>query len=153
MAMTIIIDSREQKPLVFGCDWIRKKLHVGDYGAKFSENHLHNVVWERKGIGDLFGTLTFGYDRFRREIARAEQAKFSLIIAVECTKERVLEGYKHSARDPQSIIKQLETIEKKYGVRTMFFTNRTQMAHYIHDFYLVEYEKHLETIASLPENI
>lgn len=141
--MKIIVDSREQRPLVFGCDSIRKKLHVGDYGAEFPAGTIYPVVFERKSIADLFGTLTQGYDRFRKEINRAEIAKTRLIIAVEGSKEKVLKGYPHSARDPESIIKQLETIKTKYGVEHMFFGNRPAMANHIHDFFFVEYEKYI----------
>lgn len=142
--MKIIVDSREQRPLVFGCTTERKKLHCGDYGASFKDGHIHEVVFERKSIGDLFSTLTFGYDRFRREIFRAEKSKIRLIIAVEGTKEKVLKGYSHSKRDPESIIVQLETIKRKYGVETLFFGNRVSMANHIHDVFMVEYEKYLE---------
>lgn len=99
------------------------------------------MVFERKNIADLFGTLTQGYDRFRKEIARAEKAKFKLIIAIEGTKEKVLEGYRHSQREPASVIKQLETIESKYGVSHMFFASRISMANYIEEFYSEEYRK------------
>lgn len=139
--MKIIIDSRERRPLVFGCDSIVKKLHVGDYGASFSDNHVFTVVFERKSIADLFGTLTFGYDRFRKQINRASKASIIMIIAVEGTKERVLEGYKHSKRDPASIIKQLETIRIKYSVETIFFPGRVSMANYIHDYFYAIYEQ------------
>ena len=71
---------------------------------------------------------------------RAEKAGFKIIIAVEGTKEKVLKGYSHSARDPESIIKQLETIKNKYGVETIFFGNRLSMANYIHDYFFVKYE-------------
>lgn len=144
--MIIIVDSREQRPLVFSCNWIKRKLHVGDYGASFKDDHIHEVVFERKSIPDLFGTMTFGYDRFRKEIGRAEISKTRLIIAVEGTKEKVLKGYDYSARDPKSIIKQLETIECKYNVATIFFASRISMTNHIHDFYMVEYKKYLESI-------
>jgi ERCC4-type nuclease len=122
-------------------------LHVGDYGAAFSENHVYRVVFERKSIADLFGTLTFGYDRFRRQIFRAEKAGIKMIIVVEGTKEKVLKGYTHSARDPESIIKQLATIKQKYAVETIFFGNRPAMANHIHDYFYEVYEKqYLEII-------
>lgn len=139
--MHIIVDSREQRPLVFGCDWDRKCLPCGDYGASFKEGHMHSTMFERKSIGDLFGTMTFGYDRFRRLIQKAATLNIKIIIAVEGTKEKVLLGYKHSARDPKSIIVQLETIRNKYGIETIFFPSRIAMQHYIVDYYLVEYEK------------
>ena len=142
--MKIIIDSRERCPLVFKCDWISRKLHVGDYGASFKDGHIHEVVFERKSISDLFGTLTFGYDRFRREITRAEKAKTRLIIAVEGSKEKVLKGHTFSKREPSSIITQLETIERKYGVQTLFLGNRPAMANHIHDVFFVEYERYIK---------
>lgn len=139
--MTILVDSREKRPLIFCCDYKKQCLPVADYGASFKEGHFHNVVWERKSIGDLFGTLTFGYDRFRRMICKSQEHNLEVIIAIEGTKEKVLKGYSHSARDPESIIKQLETIEKKYGVKSVFFTSRASMANYIVDFYLKHYEE------------
>lgn len=139
--MIILVDSREKRPLKFSCGQKKECLPVGDYGAAFHEKHLHSTIWERKSIGDLFGTLTFGYDRFRREIQKAADLNITLIIAVEGTREKVLEGYEHSKRDPASILVQLGTIEKKYGVKTDFFHSRANMANYIVDFYLKEYEE------------
>ncbi len=144
--MIIIVDSREQRPLSFGCDFIVKKLHVGDYGAKFTDDYQHPVVFERKSIADLFGTLTFGYDRFRRQIQKSDKLGIKMIIAIEGTQEKVLEGYKHSRRDPKSILVQLETIKKKYDIESIFFASRVSMAHYIADYYRVHYEQFMELI-------
>lgn len=151
--MKIIVDSREQRPLTFGCDWERKGLPVADYGCSFKDNHLHQVLFERKSVADLYGTLTQGYDRFRRMFQKAESKNFKVIIAIEGSKEKVLAGYKHSARDPESIIKQLETINTKYGVSHIFFPSRIAMQNYIVDYYVIEYEKYLATINELPESI
>ncbi len=142
--MKVLIDSREQKPLIFGCDWERRCLPVGDYGCSFKEDHLHDVIWERKSIGDLYGTLTLGYDRFRRMMLKAAEKKITVIIAIEGTKDKVLKGYEHSARDPKSILVQLETIEKKYGVKSVFFASRISMQNHIADYYYEEYQKWLD---------
>lgn len=139
--MWILIDTREQYPLGLVCDVKFKGLKFGDYGCMFSETYQYPVVFERKGIGDLFSSLTQGYDRLRKCFERAKKANFTLIIVIEGTKEKILKGYAHSARDPKSIIKQLETIERKYGVTHMFFPSRISMAHYITDYYT---EKYLE---------
>lgn len=146
--MIILIDSREQKPLKFGCDWKRKGLKVGDYGALFAPTYQYPVVFERKGIGDLFGSLTFGYDRFRRMFERAAKMDVKVIIAIEGTKEKVLKGYPHSQRDPESVITQLNTIEKKYGIRAIFFPSRIAMAHYISDYYREKYEEYIELVTT-----
>lgn len=108
---------------------------VGDYGCSFYDGHLHSVILERKSIPDLYGSLTQNYDRFRKMFDRAEKKGIKVIICIEGTKERVLEGYSHSARDPASIIKQLETIERKYGVTHLFFKTRHQMSEYIHKYF------------------
>ncbi len=144
--MIILVDSREQRPLKFGCDWEKKCLPVGDYGARFSEDYVCSVVFERKSIGDLFGSLTFGYDRFRRMFQKAAVLNIKVVIAIEGTQEKVLEGYKHSRRDPKSILVQLETIKKKYDIESIFFTSRISMAHYIADYYRMQYEQFMELI-------
>jgi hypothetical protein len=75
---------------------------------------------------------------------RAEKANFKMIIAIEGTREKVLKGYAHSARDPESIIRQLETIKNKYNVESIFFASRISMANHIHDVFYEAYEKYLE---------
>lgn len=144
--MIILVDTREQRPLEFGCDWKRKGLKFGDYGAEFAPTYQYPVVFERKSIGDLFGSLTFGYDRFRRMFDRAAKSNFKVIIAIEGTREKVLKGYPHSQRDPESVIKQLETIHNKYGVAHIFFPSRIAMAHYIADYYREHYEQYIALI-------
>jgi len=144
--MRILIDSREQKKLTFGCTTEIKCLSFGDYGCQFSENYQYPLVFERKNKADLFGSLTQGYDRLRKCFERAEKANYKLIIAIEGSKNNILKGYSHSARHPESIIKQLETIKRKYNVDHIFFGNRLAMANYIHDVFFVEYEKYLKQI-------
>ncbi len=146
--MIILVDSREQRPLEFGCDFKRKGLKFCDYGAMFSTTYQYPVVFERKGIGDLFSSLTFGYSRLRNMFDRAEKAGYKVIIVIEGTKEKVLKGYPHSARDPESVLVQLETIKRKYGVDYMFFGTRTAMANYIVDYYLKHYEEYIALINS-----
>lgn len=146
--MIILVDSREQRPLTFGCDWKRKKLNFGDYGALFAPDYQYPVVFERKNCADLFGSLTQGYDRLRKCFDRATKANYKMIIAIEGTKEKILKGFPHTQREPESVIKQLETIHRKYGVANIFFPSRTAMAHHIHDYYLVEYENYKRLISS-----
>ncbi len=142
--MTIIADTREQRVLSFKCEVVRKTLKFGDYGAMVGDYQIP-VVFERKNLGDLYGSLTFGYDRLRKCFERAEKANFRLIIAIEGTKELVLEGYRHSSRDPESIIKQLETIHRKYGIEYQFFRNRPEMANFITEFFEYKEKEYLIT--------
>lgn len=133
--MKIIIDTREQRRLDFECETIIKCLKFGDYGCIDSAGVQIPVVFERKSKNDLYGSLTQGYDRLRKVFHRAEKSGFKLVIVIEGDKENILRGCDHSARDPESIIKQLETINTKYGVSHMFFKTRHQMSAYIQSYF------------------
>ncbi len=150
--MIIIVDTREQKPLNFKCATIRKSLKFGDYGAEIGDYRIP-VVFERKGLADLFGSLTQGYDRLRRVFERSEKQGLQLIIAIEGAKERVLEGYHHSARDPEGIVKQLETIREKYKVDHIYFKNRAEMSNYIELYFKNKEEEYLNNCKFLRQTL
>lgn len=75
----IQIDTREQKPFLFKGkrEPIREKLDYGDYRLFNTKNE---VIFERKSLPDLIGTLSSGYVRFEKELARINDY---LIILVE----------------------------------------------------------------------
>ena len=75
-AYTIVVDSREQKPL-WKKDIEVKKLDAGDYSIKGYED---KICIERKSLGDLFGTLGGGHARFNREIERAKSLDYFAIV-------------------------------------------------------------------------
>lgn len=79
---TISIDSREQKPLAFNIDSKDQKLAFGDYGF-LEEKFFNNVFYERKSIQDLWGTMSKGYERFKKEVERAKLTNASIIVIVE----------------------------------------------------------------------
>lgn len=74
----IFTDSREQKALEFDNRTRVKGMSFGDYRMKGS-----SVYIERKSLGDAWGTLTGGFERFEREIIRAKEANAYLVILVE----------------------------------------------------------------------
>ena len=78
----IIVDSREQKPFHFeGHTLIESKLEYGDYSL-----HPNNkLAIERKSLGDLYGTLSGGRERFEREIQKAKKLEGYIIVIVEST--------------------------------------------------------------------
>lgn len=134
--MQIIIDTREQKPLEFSVPTIRECLPCGDYRAKFSDGSLSDVVMERKSIGDLYGTLSQGYDRFKREIFKAAENKITLVIIIEGSLRRVLAGYRNSQRTPISIVYQLFTLKVRYKIDSVFCNNRDEASQYITHYFL-----------------
>ena len=114
----------------------------GDYRAKFSDGSTSQVVFERKSINDLFGTLSQGYERFRREIKQSEQEGIRLIIIIEGSLRRVLSGCVNSKRTPISIVYQLFTIRVRYGVESVFCITREEMQEYITHYFLALEREH-----------
>ena len=136
--MTILIDTREQKPLKFVISYetkiskiVRTTLKVGDYGCQFNDGYIPPVFFERKSINDLFGTLGKGYIRFKKEINRCIEAKVNMIIVIEGSYSDVLKGTKYSTLEGITIIRKLITIWIRHGIAYKFCSNRKEMASHI----------------------
>ncbi len=68
----IVVDTREQDPWPLpGLGVVRKALKFGDYAISGRERIC---VVERKAGSDLVGSLTVGYERLCKEMARAREA-------------------------------------------------------------------------------
>ena len=135
--MVIICDSREQRCLSFdGLEGIEKieemGLSFGDYSAIVHGNPVP-IVFERKGISDLFGTMTIGYERFKKEMQRAKESNMKLILAVEGTYTDVYQGISHSQFSGQSMVKKLAMLQVKYDLETWYCESRRVMARRIVD--------------------
>lgn len=132
-------DTREQAPLSFKDDLLEKvekvALPFGDYGAQYTDGTKPPIVFERKSLGDLFGTMGKGYPRFRKEMERAKEAGVALIIAVEAPLSKVYRGYKYSKMGGSSCVQKLFTLWMRYGIQTVYFTGRAEMASYILETY------------------
>lgn len=141
--MVIIWDSREQKNLDFsGIEGVEKveemALAYGDYTAIVHGRPVP-IVWERKGFSDLWGTMTSGYDRFKREMERAKADNIKLILAIEGTYSDVWNGFERSQFDGPSMLKKLATLFVKYDLEYHFCESRRVMARRIADtFYAIE---------------
>lgn len=149
--MKIIVDTREQSRLEFKhksiSEVIIKGLNVGDYAALFSDGFKPPMVFERKSISDLYGTLSQGYDRFKKEIDRAKEQNIQLIIIVEGSLSRILMGSGFSQRTPESLVYQIFTIWVRYGVQTIFCKDREDVAEYITQFYIAHEKEYLDKIS------
>lgn len=84
----IIVDTREQKPLEFNLKTKEEGLKFGDYKLD-NDNFTCNCCIERKSLADFYGTMTSGFDRFKREVFRAQEAGYNLIVVVESSFESV----------------------------------------------------------------
>ena len=137
--MQILVDSREQSPLKFKSDTITDvittKLNVGDYGCKFKDGFSPPVFFERKALGDLFSTLTSGYKRFKKEILRAGETNTQLILIIEGTLSKVLNGTKYCRVEGKTIVKTIFTLWVKYNLIPVFCKDRTEMSRFITEYY------------------
>ena len=129
--MKIVIDSREKYPFTFRKGGliegsIVKKLNVGDYSI---EGYEKNVAIERKSPQDLFQTLGKGHKRFKREIQRAINYDY-FVIVVETPFHTIInkefEGAHYCNMRGDVIIQILFTLKVKYGVDVIFCNNRSE---------------------------
>lgn len=130
--MKIYIDTREQKPLDFKAggsisEVVVAGLPFGDYIASYESGENMPIAFERKSVADAFGTFSAGMERFKREVERAHEAKFKLIIAIEGTLSEVLAGAPHSSIKGEQIVKTLNTLWVKYDVPHIYCPNRSEM--------------------------
>ena len=148
--MIILQDSREQIPLHFDDPIVTEVeitcLPVGDYGCIYRNGWECPIVFERKNLFDLYGTLSQGYDRFKREIERATEQGYKLILIIEGTMRDVYNGIPHSKRDGQSLMKQIFTLWTKYDVLPVFCKDRAEMARFIVETYTALGRKALEDL-------
>lgn len=130
--LLLLVDSREQLPLKFeGIEGVDKVetigLPFGDYTCMIDGRQVP-VCFDRKSLGDLYGTMTNGYERWKREMAKAKEHGHKLILITEGTYSDVLEGYSHSEYSGQSMVKKLAMLAVKYDLEWWPCESRKVMA-------------------------
>jgi hypothetical protein len=143
--MKIYCDTREQRPLEFEVDGevsevITTKLPYGDYACGWEDKEGKHVkfmplFFERKSLGDLYGTMGKGMERFKKEIERANDDGSKLIIIVEACFAEVKNGYEHSKMEGESILKTLHTLWVKHDVPYILCNDRKDMKETILHFF------------------
>ena len=143
--MKLITDTREQNPLSFvetdGVEHIKMALPVGDYMAEGID-----ISIERKSLQDLFISFSTGYEAERNKIIKAKARNLTYIIAIEGSILDVRVGHeywkdgemKRSKKDGLSMVRQLMTIQHKYGVQVWFCGGRKEMAFQIQEYFLAK---------------
>lgn len=138
--MVIICDSREQKCLDFsGIEGIEKieelGLAYGDYSA-IIHGKPTPIVFERKGFGDLWGTMTSGYERYKREMEKAKADNIKLVLLIEGSYSDVWNGFERSQFEGPSMLKKLAMLYVRYDHEYVFCETRRVMARRIADTFL-----------------
>ena len=142
--LTLVTDSREQKPLEFKDgvfdEMVIRGVPVGDYWCEIDGVEIP-LCFERKGLGDLFGTMTKGHKRFKHMLERAKEAELKVVLLIEESMSVVHEGYSYkvggktvkSKFSGDAMLAKLATVYVKYDLEYHFFSNRREMARYIED--------------------
>jgi hypothetical protein len=116
----IIVDSREQKPLQFTLKTKTEGLKFGDYKLDNEEATCKCYI-ERKSIPDFYGTFSSGYDRFKREVFRAQEASASLIVVVEGTLDEIPKF--PFASSPEYVFHNVRDLIQRYPHVQFLFVN------------------------------
>ncbi len=122
---TIIVDTREQDPLVFSrLQSERGTLTTGDYSIKGAE-HLFAI--ERKTISDLINCCTAERERFERELLRLRAYQFRRLLIVGGEEEIWAGRYRSDVR-PQSVMGSLYAWQARFDIPLVFVTNPMEAA-------------------------
>lgn len=140
MAITIIIDSREQRPLTFILPTVVGKLDTGDYSVEGLEK---KIAIERKTINDLIGCLCNSRARFERELQRGMALKYFALV-VEASMDDLVCGRFRSRMTPNSVIQSLLAFSVRYRLPIFFCTNRA-LACQVVESLLTRYAHEIET--------
>lgn len=129
--LSVLRDTREQKPLDFKGEVVVSKLDFGDYVCA---SHYRKVFVERKSLVDLCGTLSQGFERFQREIERAGEMESYLVVCVEelLTAVESLGSTPHTKKikaTPEFIYSRMRALCQQYdNVQFLFVSGRSEMA-------------------------
>ena len=114
---TIIIDTREQTPLLFAnLTTERRTLPTGDYSVLGFER---DFIVERKSVADLVQSATFERERFERELVRMRGYSFRRLLVVGSLAD--IEGHNYRSRaSPKAVIASLTAFEVRYSLPVCF---------------------------------
>lgn len=129
----IIVDTREKLPLSFSIKTDNDALPFGDYCL--NDNVFTDKCYiERKGLSDLYGTMTSGYERFGRELEKAKEDGAYLVVIVEGSFQDV-ERHPKSRQvggcidiSPEFVFHQVRTLIQRYDHIQFLFVNDREHA-------------------------
>ena len=129
--MQIIIDTREQRPVLYdksnanGYDDLQisfETLKTGDYSVKGMSDPAtckHSICIERKSLPDLFQSLGRGRKRFEKELFRMSKFDFSCIV-IEGSFFNILNNPPEmSSMSTKAVFRSLLAFQQRYGVHVM----------------------------------
>ena len=137
----ILVDTREQSPLKLSCKTSTEKLDVGDYSC---QSHFNGCFVERKSLEDFCGTMSQGYERFQREVGRAQELGFHLAVFVEEKLEtisqiNVANSHKFIKGSPEFYFARMRALCETYSnVQFVFVGGRYELSRIIPDIFRIK---------------
>lgn len=123
----VVIDSREQLPYSFTglttatgealvVPTVVRGLASGDYSIEGIEKE---IAVERKSLDDCYGSVTWGRDRFEREVARLDDLPGGADVVIEATWLEVVAPAEYrpgwtNRTDPQSVVGTIIAWRRRY---------------------------------------
>lgn len=121
MEPVIVVDTREQDAWEFpGVETVSFGLQVGDYSVLGLETR---VAIERKSLEDFVGSVTFGRERFWRELEKLRTYEVRAVI-VEAMLLDVAGGHYRSRATPASILASSLAITVDFGIPVLWAGDR-----------------------------
>lgn len=140
--ISIIYDTREQKPLTFerflennNLELIKDTLSCGDYtlgGFDIPCQIDDSIIIERKkDCQELIGNLGTNWERFKNELEQMSKFKHKFILVCGDQNFQWLYDKKYTKLSPAFIFRQLAQIQINYGISIIFLGNRESVEEYI----------------------
>lgn len=107
---TIVIDSREQTPLIFTRPTVTAGLYAGDYSVVGLENIF---CVERKSLDDLAGCCGKDRDRFEHELRRVAGCYYRRLLIIG-TRKAVEDHCYKSKINPASMLATVDCYEARF---------------------------------------
>lgn len=143
LKLTLIIDSREQRPLVFSerVVTLRRGLPAGDYSIAGYETE---IVVERKELSDYVASLIVQRPRFLRELDKLKTYA-AACIAVEADYMDLLRHEYRGRIHPNAILGATAALVADYGLPVIFTSSPAGCADFTERFLLRAYRKVTES--------
>lgn len=124
---TILIDTREQSPVLFdrvndpdfpNFQFEFATLKTGDYSIRTMETPecQYSICIERKSLPDLFQTIGRGRKRFERELIRMSEYDHSEIV-IEGDLRTIFQDPPLTQMRPKSVYRSLIALSQRYNVK------------------------------------
>jgi ERCC4-type nuclease len=111
-------DTREQlvPPFPPGVEVVRHMMSEADYSTPAL---VDTARIERKSVGDFVSTLSWGRERFDREVQRLQPFRWKVIVV----EGNLTDTYRVSAMHPHSILGSIASLYARWDVPTLFAGN------------------------------